>query len=173
VTDANVLINLLHAGLVDLLGGLPGYEFVAPDHVIEEVTAPAQRATLDDAVTRRVLKRESITDIASIELYAELRGRMGSGEAACIAMAAARRWLIASDEKGAFRQEVVRRLGAGSLITTAGLLVLAIRADRVTVEQADQAKAVLEQHRFRMKFGSFRDLVGDEREGPSKSAGRK
>jgi hypothetical protein len=37
--------------------------------------------------------------------------------------------------------------------------VLGIRAGLLTVEEADQDKAVLEQHRFKMAFESFRDLV--------------
>jgi predicted nucleic acid-binding protein len=93
--------------------------------------------------------------------YAELRRIMGQGEAACLALAEARGWLIASDEKRRFRREVQARLGTGRLITTAGLFVLAIRAGLLSVEQSDQAKALLEQHRFRMAFGSFRELLKD------------
>jgi rRNA-processing protein FCF1 len=37
VTDANVLINLIHAGRLDLLGSLTPFEFVIPDHVIAEI----------------------------------------------------------------------------------------------------------------------------------------
>ncbi len=173
VTDANVLINLLHAGMVDLLGRLPGYEFVAPDHVIEEVTDPAQRPMLDDAIVRDIIKRESITDITGIELYAELRSRMGSGEAACIALASTKRWIVASDEKGAFRREAVRLLGPGSVITTAGLFVLAIRAGLLNVAQADEAKSLLEQHRFRMTFRSFRELADVARPGKPQPVGRR
>ncbi|MBI4641295.1 MAG: hypothetical protein HY731_11405, partial [Candidatus Tectomicrobia bacterium] len=66
-----------------------------------------------------------------------------------------------SDEKRRFRREVNARLGQGRLVTTAGVFVLAICAGTISVEQADQAKAVLEQHRFRMAFESFRELIGD------------
>lgn len=44
-------------------------------------------------------------------------------------------------------------------MTTAGLFVLAIQAGLLSVEEADQAKVMLERHRFRMKFRSFRELV--------------
>jgi hypothetical protein len=37
--------------------------------------------------------------------------------------------------------------------------VLAIRRGKMTVEGADEAKAVLEGRRFIMKFGSFRELL--------------
>jgi hypothetical protein len=41
---------------------------------------------------------------------------MGQGEAACVAMAAAGGWMVASDERRQFRREVVARLGEGHLI---------------------------------------------------------
>jgi hypothetical protein len=56
---------------------------------------------------------------------------------------------------------VFARLGEGRLVTTAGLFVLAIRAGILTVEEADQMKAVLEQRRFRMTFASFRDVLSE------------
>jgi len=39
------------------------------------------------------------------------------------------------------------------------VFVLAIRAGLLTTEDADADKRVLEQHRFKMMFASFRDLV--------------
>lgn len=160
VVDANVLINLIHVQRLDLLPALPGHEFVVTDDVASEVTDPAQRSALDAALSAGQLRRETITGPKDLARYAELRQVMGAGEAACGALAEARGWLIASDEKGRFRREVNERLGVGHLITTPGLFVLAIRAGIITVEDADQAKATLERHRFRMSFTSFRDVVG-------------
>ena len=159
VADANVLINLIHAGRLDLLGALTAFEFVVPDHVVAEITVPAQRQALEIALTRGALSTQSITDPRELATYAELRCIMGSGEAACLAMAEARGWLIASDEKRRFRREVIARLGEGRLVTTAGLFVMAIRVDVISVEDADQAKELLRRHRFRMTFRSFRDLL--------------
>jgi hypothetical protein len=45
------------------------------------------------------------------------------------------------------------------LINTPGIYVLLIRAGLLTVEEADLAKAVLEQHRFRIALISFRELI--------------
>jgi hypothetical protein len=36
VTDANILINLIHVGRLDLLGKLPPYSFVVPEEVVKE-----------------------------------------------------------------------------------------------------------------------------------------
>jgi len=163
VADANVLINLLHVGRLDLLAALPGFEFVVPEHVVAEITEPAQRDTLHGALDRQILREQQIADIPTLALFAELIDVMGRGEAACIALANSHGWLVASDEKGAVRREAAARLGEGKIITTAGLLVMAIRAGSIGIEEADQAKAVLEQHRFKLKFRSFADLVTKEK----------
>jgi predicted nucleic acid-binding protein len=81
VTDANVLINLLHVSRLDLLSTLPGHEFVVPEHV------------------------------------------------------------------------------AGRLLGTPDIFVVAIRAGLLSVEEADADKLALEKRRFKLSFGSYRELV--------------
>lgn len=161
VTDANILINLIHVERLELLGALSAYRFVVPDHVAVEITIPEQQQQLQGALDRHDLAQESLTTPEELALYAELHRVMGQGEAACLALAESRGWLIASDERRRFRREVFARLGEGRLVTTAGLFVLAIRAGILTVEEADQMKAVLEQRRFRMTFASFRDVLSE------------
>jgi predicted nucleic acid-binding protein len=161
VTDANILINLIHVARLDLLGTLPAFRFVVPDHVAVEIRIPEQRQQFQAALTRHDLHQESLTAPEELALYAELHRVMGQGEAACLAMAESRGWMVASDERRRFRREVLSRLGEGRLVTTPGLLVLAIRAGCLSVEEADQMKAVLERHRFRMTFGSFRDVISE------------
>lgn len=51
-----------------------------------------------------------ITDPAEVALYDELRRFLGDGEAACLAVAATRRWVIAADEKRRLRREIFYRL---------------------------------------------------------------
>jgi predicted nucleic acid-binding protein len=162
VTDANILINFIQAGRLSLLGLLTSFEFVLPAEVASEVTDPVQRAQLEAALTRGELRTIILEDTAELTIYAALRPLMGKGEAACLALAEARHWLIASDEKKRFRLEVFARLGKDRLVTTAGLFVLAIQAGLLSVEEADRAKKVLEQYRFRMKFQSFSDLIEDK-----------
>ena len=162
VTDANVLINLIHVGQLRLLGAIPGYEGVVPSDVVSEITDAQQRATLDAALAAGHVRQESMADPQELARFAELRAIMGQGEAACLALAESRGWLIASDEKRPLRREVDRRLGPGRLITTPGLFVLGIRAGVLTLEEADRAKDLLEQRRFRMSFRSLRDVVGTQ-----------
>lgn len=159
VTDANVLINLMHVDRLDLLGRIPAHEFVVPDHVREELTVPGSRERLDDAIRSGTLKLALLEDLDAISVFVDLIRHIGRGEAACIALAAQHGWSIASDEKRRFRREAVARLGEGRVIGTPDVFVLAIRAGLVTSDDADADKGVLEQHRFKMTFASFRDLV--------------
>jgi hypothetical protein len=51
------------------------------------------------------------------------------------------------------------RLGPGRLLNTPGIFTYAITSGVITVEAADQAKALLEQRRFIMSFSSFCDVL--------------
>ena len=62
----------MHAARLDLCSRLPGYEFVVPDHVREEITDANQRMALDDAVVRSVFRIEAITDLSAITRFTEL-----------------------------------------------------------------------------------------------------
>jgi predicted nucleic acid-binding protein len=159
VTDTNILINLIHIGRLDLLGKLASYSFVIPEEVVKEVREPNQANALQTAISSGLLVEVQLADPAELKVYADLIQILGSGEAACLSLAQCRHWLIASDEKKKFRRETLARLGAGRMLNTPGILSLAISGGIITVEDADRAKAVLEQNRFIMSFASFRDVV--------------
>ncbi|MEB2312416.1 MAG: hypothetical protein OZ921_08525 [Sorangiineae bacterium] len=159
VTDANVLINLMHVSRLGLLAKIPNHEFVVPEHVREEITIPEQRTTLDAAVSEGWLKIEIIDDLEAITVFAELIEHIGRGEAACIAVAAQKGWFIASDEKKRFHREAIARVGAGHILTTIDVFVLAIKAGLLSIEDADADKLTLEGRRFKVSFPSFRELV--------------
>jgi predicted nucleic acid-binding protein len=156
VADASVLINLMHIARLEMCARLPGFELVVPDHVREEITRPEQKASLAASVERGIIRIEDITELAAIELFADLTVHLGRGEAACLAIAAERGWMVASDEKGRFRREARERIGQDRLLGTPELLVLAMQAGLLTVEDADTDKRALERRRFKMDFASFR-----------------
>lgn len=159
-TDANIVINFIHVGMLGALPAMVDMDFVVADEVYEEITRPDQRQVLDAALTAGAWTRESLTEPAALEVFAELAVKMGRGEAASLALAVTRGCFVASDERKVFLREARQRLGAGRIINTPGLLVLAIRRGTLTVVDADRAKKVLEAGNFRMKFGSFADLLG-------------
>ena len=159
VTDTNVIINFSHIGRLDLLGALPGLKFIIPEHVMEEITDEKQNDAIKQALDGGWIEPVTITDAAELKNYAELHRTMGQGEAACLAIAEHRGYLIASDEKRVFRRTVHERLGNDRLLTTPDLIVHAIRTGLTTVAEADQWKDKLQDNRFTMQFKSFAELV--------------
>ena len=157
VTDANVLINFCHIGRLPLLGELTPYRFVVPAEVVNEITAPAQKADVARALVQGVLAETVIDSVEALALFGTLRDLMGRGEAACLALAATEGWMIASDEKRRFRREAIARIGEERIAGTASLLRHAIKIGRLTVAEADGFKVVLESKRFTMPFASFGD----------------
>ena len=145
VVDATVVIHLADTGSLWVLGALQDYEFVVPEQVVEEVTHPQQVTALQDALQNGWLRRESITDPEEITLYAELRTRMGKGEAACLAMASTRGWMLASDDLGrAFRRLATQRIGNSRLLDTPRIAAMA---------RAQGILSGTEEHRIRSRVG--------------------
>ena len=159
VTDANVLINLMHVARLELCAGLSSLEFVIPNHVREEIKYPDQQKVLDKAVERGLFRIAQISEPEDVAAVFKLTTHLGRGEAACLVLALRHGWTVASDEKGRFRHEATSRIGAERIIGTVDLFVRAINAGLISIEEADADKAVLEERRFKMPFASFREVV--------------
>ena len=93
-----------------------------------------------------------------MQRYAQHAQVLGKGEAACLAMAEVHGWSIASDERGKFPNLASLRLGEARILNTPGVFVLAIRANLITIDEADHDKRLLARHRFKMRFSSFREI---------------
>jgi predicted nucleic acid-binding protein len=161
LVDACVLINLALTDHLNLLGSLSSFEFLVPGEALGEVLRADLRLRVNDALSAGWLQEDSLENPASLALYADLRRALGAGESACIALAAERDGLVASDEKRVFLREARRCLGEGRILNTPGLFLLALRRGLLSVAEADEAKLLLEEHRFRMAFASFQDLLHD------------
>ena len=153
--DACVLINFLNVGRIGILGELPQYRFWIPDAVDDEVTKPEQRRGLDTAYRQQIVYPADAPRIEEIRVFTRLTRSMGKGEAACLAAAQCRGWMLASDEKGKFKTMAVKGIGQERIIGTAGILRAAIRNGSITVSQADEIKDDMEGHAFKMSFRSF------------------
>jgi len=158
-TDACILINLLRVHRLDLLGAVPPYVFSVPPEVLREITYPEQQTELREAIDRGWIQETRLETIPELQIFTRANEQLGSGESACIALAEVRNWILGTDDsKGAKWKKVISAPGI-RVLNTPGLLLLAIRQNILTVQQADQIKAILEQHRFRMGFDSFQGLV--------------
>ena len=91
--------------------------------------------------------------------YAEFHKTLGQGESTCMAIAVSRGFSIASDEKGVFRRLVLMKIGQKRLLTTPDLILFAVRSKLISMTQAEEWKAKLETHRFKMTFQSFKELL--------------
>ncbi len=159
LVDTNVLLNFALVDRLDLLGALSDLSLCAPAEVMAEIIKEPERSRVEASIRSGYVGETSLADVAELVLFSELRQIMGMGEAACLALAVSQQAWIASDEKRVFRREAEARLGPGSILNTPGLLLLGIRRGLLTVEEADDMKAALESKRFRMKLGSFRELL--------------
>ena len=159
VADASFLINFLCLDRMGLLGVLR-HVFCVPNHVAAEVRRAEQRVRLRAAVEAGILTELGIVDQGEIALYVGFRRYLGDGESACLAVAVARRWAIAADEKGRFRREVFTHLGEAYLLNTPGALVSALRAGALSVAEAEGIRQELARRRFVMKVPPFAELLG-------------
>lgn len=160
LVDTCVLLNLAFAGRLEILGTLTGLEFWVPEEALAEVLGGRERRAVQEVLEAGFLHLTKLAEPEDLAVFADLRQLMGIGEAACLALAIRHQGaMVASDEKRRFLREAEKRLGPGRVVNTPGLFLLAIRQGVMTVDEADEAKAVLERHRFRMSFSSFRELV--------------
>jgi len=159
VADTCIPINFVLAERLDLLCWHQDYRFLVTEHTRAEILDPGQLQELEAAVQAGEIKETQVTDPDELAIFAVLSAVLGKGEAAAIAVAEKRGWIIATDEKKRTRREIETRLGKGRLLTTPGILLKCILNDTLTVAEADAIKAKLAAHRFAMSFASFADLL--------------
>ena len=162
MADSSLLINFLAVDRMDILRRLPQFRFHVVNHVRAEIRHESQRARLQAATEGNGVTEIEITDPGEILLYDEFRRFLGDGESASLAVAVSRRWVIAADEKGRFRRELFGRLGENYLLDTLGALLTAIRAEVITVAEAEALRTQLREHRFEMDPTPFDELLSEE-----------
>lgn len=160
VLETSILLNFVKVGHVALLGRL-GPPILLLDQVFAEVIRPEQRAAVEAAIAAGTVSVESITDLAEITLFAELRagGQLGAGECAVLAVALNRNLVAGLQDKRA-RAEGQRRQKALRLCQTEDLMVALMRGGHVTLDVADHLLVEwVTKHRFKSKITSFRELL--------------
>jgi predicted nucleic acid-binding protein len=162
IADASFLINLLAVDRIHILSRLPQFRFHVINHVRAEIRYESQRVRLQAAMEGGLVTEIEITEPGEVRLYHELRSFLGDGEAASLAVAVSRRWVIAADEKGRFHREVFDRLGEDYLLDTLGALLTAIKTKVLTVGEADALRAQLRDHRCEMDPTPFDELLSEE-----------
>jgi len=168
ILDTSVLVNFLAVDRAALLHAL-SCPVLVTEHVVAEVVLdyPEQHARLKAALEAGFLKEIQVTDLAELQLFADLvsrntskRKRLGAGECSAIAVAVHRGYGLGIEDRQAIK--LVKTIyPAVQIIQTQDLLVELIKSTALTVPQADQIKQSLSaDHRFEMKgFASFADLM--------------
>ena len=165
IIETSVLINFLRVDRVDLLASHPAHRFVVIDYVKREVTNRyrQQLTRLEAALNAGLLVGDidpkGVT-LAELQAYADLQSvNIGDGERGAIAAAFARGYAIAINDYRALKKlpAIYKALQREDTTT---IMVSLIRAGVLTVAEADAIKADWEaNHRFRLKFPTFGDLV--------------
>lgn len=161
--DTCVFVNFAIVGRVEIMVQIQDFVFHVPQEVAEEITVQFQKQSLEQMFGLGGLKKTELRDVAELTRFADYSQRFGKGESACLAIAACRRWIVATDEtKDKRLKKEIDALGI-RIVNTPGLLLKAIQVGLLSVAEADATKGELENNRFKMDFHSFQELVG----GPS------
>jgi predicted nucleic acid-binding protein len=161
--DTCVFINFAIIARVELIVQLSDFTFHVPQEVAEEVTVDEQRQKLEQMFSLGGLKKAQLQDAGELERFAQYSQTFGKGESACLAIAACRGWIFATDETKDKRLRKEINTSKVRIVNTPGLLLKAIQEGLLSVSEADAIKTELEKNRFKMDFHSFQEFSG----GPS------
>lgn len=128
ILDANVLIDLMKLECLSLVLGHEGRRFHIADTVVAEILRPEQAVALQACLQAGTIALAIVEGDEETNWYGPLAIRLGAGDAACMAIAAARGWTLASNEKGRqFRREAKAHLGSARTLKTADFVAELIR----------------------------------------------
>jgi predicted nucleic acid-binding protein len=164
IIDASVLLNFLKIDRIDLLGRHPTYRFIVVDMVKNEVTKKGQIARLETAFLAGDLiadgppENTSLVELATFAALSSLK--LGNGDKAVIAAAAARGLALAMDDQDAWKLSAAFT-AAITREDTVSIVVSLIKTGVLTVPEADAIKDDWDKkHRFKKpQFMSFAELI--------------
>lgn len=161
--DTSVLINYARIGRLDLLAQHPRYSFCVTDHVRAEVLEHfrEQFEAVNTAVSEGNLTELTANTASELEEFGKLVSmkNLGIGECSAIVVAKHRSLVLAIDDVTA-RNTALKFDPTLTLLGTEELMISLIQEGVLEVEEADRIKHDWEaNHRFRLKFASFRERI--------------
>ena len=125
--DTSTIINLIDMNYLEILSKLPGFVWMTPVHVTEEIHTKTHRIQLKKAFRSGYIEEVEITDFQEMEIFLSFTKQFGeSADSACLTLAQSRGWLIGSDDK-AVKREAAVKLGQVKLIDTRAILEEAVK----------------------------------------------
>jgi predicted nucleic acid-binding protein len=144
VLDANVIIDLVKLGVLLDVARLRRFQPLVPSVVRAEVRRPEQAEALAAAIAAGAVDEVELESIEEQALMAPISDTIGAADAACLAAAAHRGGMVASDEqRGKFMREARRLVGEERLVRSHTLLAEVIAAGFVAMERLEGAVAAL------------------------------
>ena len=160
IADSSTLLNFLAVDRLDLMLGA-GFALHVVDAVIDEVQTGRsllEQHLLSGWITRVVLEGVSITETAARFTACGL----GAGEALSYAAAVELGCAIAIDDRRAVKR-AAPTAGHLRVVTTADIVVAALRDGRLGLDEAESLRLVWERsHRFRLRVESFAALLATD-----------
>lgn len=160
VADTSVLLNFLKIHREDLLAHLPDAVAVT-NHALDELIIADQASRMRALISAGGLQEVALDSMEEITLFARLMdlGRLGAGECAALAYGILHGHAVALDDRRAISEG--RKIQKDLQIrTTADIVVALIRANRLSMIEADSMKADwAAHHRFRLPIKSFQELL--------------
>lgn len=146
VLDANALIDLMSLSCLEALVDLPDFRFWVVENVRREITREDQREALGQVLASGLIGETKVGEgeacgVEELATYARLKGVLGDGEAASLAVAHHRGWFFVSYEKGRLRREATAMLGE-RFWGTPLLLATMVRAKVTTLDHLETAIAL-------------------------------
>lgn len=159
VLDACILISLSQVNRFDILTSLTDYSFVTTEHVLKEIIDERQSKDVQAQVETGTISVVRLLEPSTLRLYFQLRDRIGSGEASCIAIAQESNWLICSDDKRKVPAIAEKHLGAEALLTFEKLLRIASDISVIdAVEASEIQEELAEISRMKLAIKVVEDL---------------
>ena len=137
VLDTSTIINLIDMNCLEILSKLPGFIWMTPVHVTEEIHTKTHRTQLKRALRTGYIEEVEITEFKEMEIFMRFTTRFGeSADSACLTLAQSRGWLIGSDDK-AVKHEAANKLGQVKIIDTRTILEEAVRRNLMDAKIAE------------------------------------
>lgn len=160
VLDTTVLLNLGNIDRFSLLPRMADIDFVYLDEALREIVHGDAVPRFEAACREGLIAEATLSDVAGLALFAQLRRQVGLGEAQALAYAHSSGAILATDDKRRpFPMLAAQHLPAGRIVGTIDLYLCLIERGLVSVQEADADKAALAQRRFAMKHATFAGMA--------------
>lgn len=166
--DACLAITFGNASRLDVLTNLSGYRITISARALSEVLKPPARDVLWQAVGDQSIEVETV-DLSNAEeqhalaRFDALPAFRDRGDAEVLALAITRGYLVGSDERAICRI-VQTKLGQSHVVSTLDVVVLALRDERLSIDEAEELLERLDVgpaylRRIKAEGLSLKDLV--------------